>query len=318
MASVVGLDNCLVDILLRVSDAQLESFGLKKGMINFPPGEVLDTLKTLDAEKVCPGGCAANTLSLLSQLGLQAALVGKIGDDAHGELFAGGLRGIQNRLVVGEGDTGVAITLITPDAQRTFALSLGVSNTLTPEELPGVSGDLLYVSTYYLTDPLAGTAAQELIARVRRHGGRLALDLSDPSVVGAEKDRIWKTLKNDVSIVFANELEARALTGKDPEEACYELAEHCEIAIVKIGERGSLIREEGHVTHVPAHVVPAVDTTGAGDAYAAGFLFGWLRKWPLEMAGGLGSLLASRVVQQIGARLDRLPEAVKEFSQRAY
>jgi len=315
MARVVGMDNALMDILVRVDDSILEDIGLAKGVVHFPPDPVLDAVKQLKAETVAPGGCGANTMSLLSQLGMDTMFIGKVGNDFHAETFEDELTrdGVTSGLVHVEGQTGVAICLITPDGQRTFADNLGVGNTLTPDELPPFTGDVLYVSNFYLTDPASAPAVRAAIKSMKAQQGKVALDLSDPTVVEAHLEDLKRIVRDDIDIVFANEPEATAFTGHEAWQACHELAELCELAVVKLGKDGSLIRKDGDVIHVKAHVVDVVDTTGAGDSYAAGFLFGYLNGWPLEKAGELGSLIASKVIQQVGARLDSIPTDVRKL-----
>ena len=165
---------------------------------------------------------------------------------------------------------------------------------------------MLYVTGYVLEPPLRDTVLGAVRA-AKGAGNIVALDLSDPGVVQRQRDWLRSFVKEHVDIVFANEHEAEAFTGKPPLQALREMGAMTRVAIVKIGEKGCYIHRDRTI-HVPAHLVTAVDTTGAGDAFAAGFLHAWLLGKPLETCGDLGSLLASRVIQQVGARLAALPE----------
>ncbi|MDD9952875.1 MAG: adenosine kinase [Candidatus Woesearchaeota archaeon] len=303
---ITAIDNALMDILVQVDDAFLATSNLEKGVGNFFSEADLDTIQAALTEmKVAPGGCGANTMSLMALLGSETTFLGKVGNDEFGKHYDEAMKksGVESNIIFGEGHTGRAITFITPDAQRTFALNLGTANTFTQADLPETI-EFLYLSNFILTDPQTQPAVLEAVKKAQKVG----LDLSDPNVVTANKEFLESFIKEHVDILLANELEAEAYTGKQPEAAVHELAELAEVAIVKIGKEGSLIGHQGSVIHVPALVVEAIDSTGAGDAYAAGFLHSYLKGESLEKAGALGAFVAAEVVQQIGARLDSLPE----------
>ncbi len=314
---VFALDNALVDVLVRADDALLATLGLEKGVCSFPPDdrfeEILARAQGMDPS-IEPGGSAANMATLLARLGASVAFCSAVGKDDFGELYERDLArcGVASYLRKEALPTGTAIAFITPDAQRTFADRLGASLALRAGHLPRdaiARSAITYVSGYLLEDRHLREAALEAMRIARENGGRVAIDLSDPALMERIRADTLALLRSGAfDIVFANEAEARALTGEDAESALAQLAAHAGVAVVKVGARGSLVRQGGETARVPAHVVTPVDTTGAGDAYAAGFLYGLIRGEPIATAGALGALLASEVITVVGARLQELPE----------
>jgi sugar/nucleoside kinase (ribokinase family) len=296
---------------MQVSGEELAEMPLEKGICNFPSDEERAAIAThLKDPQVVPGGSAANTARILGMLRIETGFISCVGNDEHGELFTRDMRELGATPLVTRSDkaTGTAMTFVTPDAQRTFAVHLGASLEYREEDLPLKeikNAEFLYVSSYLLEDPNLRAAA---IAAMRA-AKKVALDLSDPSLVTRNKELLREVVAEHVDIVFANEGEAEAFTGKSPEDALLDLAELCDIAIVKLGAEGSLLKQGGTITKVAAHVVEAVDTTGAGDAYAAGVLYGLLKGEPLARCGQRGAILAAEVIQHMGARLPKVPES---------
>ncbi len=310
MKKVLGLGNALVDLIIEIDDEKLlESFLLPKGSMTLVDKEkaalILEETKDLKMQ-IAAGGSASNTIDGLASLGVDCGYIGKIGNDPYGELFKKELisNHINPALLTGENPTGTAITLLTKDAERTFATYLGAAI----EMIPGDLKEDHFREYGYLH--LEGYLVQnnELILRAVRMaktlGLRVSMDMASYNVVAANKDFLQNMMRDYVDIVFANEDEARTMTEMEPEEAVHELAKHCEIAVVKMGKYGSIIKRGDEVVQVDGIEAVLRDTTGAGDLYASGFLFGLNGGLDLATCGKIGSLLGGKVIEIYGARMD--------------
>ena len=310
MSRILGLGNALVDLLMIVEDSFVESLLFEKGSMNHidinMAKDILKRSESIKKERVT-GGSVANAINGLSKLGVDTGYIGKIGEDEFGDFFRNEMKdnGITPHLFTGEQGTGTAICMIADDSERTFATYLGAAIELTSNDL---SIDLFDGNTHFF---LEGYLVQnhELVTRslelAREAGLKIALDLSSFNIVEENIDFLKNSIKEYVDIVFANEDEARVFTGKDsPEDAVSILSEFCGTAVVKIGSKGSLIIDENKNEYKiePYKIVP-VDTTGAGDSYAAGFLYGISNGLSMDKCGKIGSFLASRVVEVIGANI---------------
>ncbi|MEK6937873.1 MAG: adenosine kinase, partial [Nanoarchaeota archaeon] len=203
---------------------------------------------------------------------------------------------------------GHALTFITPDTQRTLSEHLGAALHLQKEEV--LEEDIKESKVLHLEGYQLEGDTKEVLLRAmelaKKHDTLVSLDLADPGVIRRNKEFLIKIVKEFVNILFVNEKEAKEFTGKEEEFAAIELGHSVKIAIVKIGERGSIIAEEEGIHYVEPFSAQAIDTTGAGDTYAAGFLYGFCQGWPLPQCGKLGSLFASKVVEQKGVRISHL------------
>ena len=310
MTTIVGLGNALVDILVDLpDDTLLQRFGLPRGTMNLVERararEVLDAAAGLP-RTVSSGGSAANTIHGLARLGVPCSFVGKVSDDELGAFFRDDLtrRSITAHLIPDGPETGRAVTLITPDGERTFATYLGAAVKLTAEDLHAelfAGAEVVHIEGYLVQNHALLERALEL---ARHSGAQVSLDLASHNVVTENLDFLRSlTERRLIDILFANEDESRAFTGREPAEALREMGRYCPIAVVKLGKEGSLFLQDGMAGHVVAIPSPCRDTTGAGDLYAAGFLYGLLRELPLTRCGEIGSLLASRVICCIGAKI---------------
>ena len=255
--------------------------------------------------QIAAGGSASNTIDGLASLGLNCGYIGKIGHDTYGELFKKEMisRHIDPVLFYGDIQTGTAITLLSSDAERTFATYLGAADQLTSTDIESShfkGYDYLHIEGYLVQNHKLITKA---LIMAKKAGMRISMDMASYNIVEANKDFLNDLIKNNVDIVFANEEEAKSLTGKQPEEALHEISLWCDIAIVKIGKDGSWIKHKKDTYKVDG--IPAVlkDTTGAGDLYAAGFLYGLANNLDLELCGRIGSLIGGKTVEIYGARL---------------
>ncbi len=313
---VLGLGNTLMDFLIEVEDKHLLEFDLKKGEMHLVEEEkAKEILKKIEQQQLkiefVPGGSAANTLKGIAFLGGSAMLYGKVGKDDHGLSYIEQMQhhGVKTRISHHHQKlTGHALTFITPDAQRTFSVHLGAAVHLIPEELLEEDiqeSKILHLEGYQLEGETKETLLQAMDL-ARKHQTLISLDLADPGVVRRNHKLLQRIVLDYVDILFVNEKEAKEFTGKEEEEAAIELGKMAKIAIVKIGERGSIIAGDGQLHYVAPFPAKAIDTTGAGDTYAAGFLYGYCCRWSLEKCGKLGSLFASKVVEQKGVRIKHL------------
>ncbi|MEC7242856.1 MAG: adenosine kinase [Myxococcota bacterium] len=309
---VAGIGNALVDALVRIDNEDvLAELGLTRGQMHpVDHGrwtEVYERLESLGVE-IHPGGSCANTIATLALLGTQSILCGQVGEDEFGKNYAQQMTdtcGNNGLRLSPDGNTGKCLSIIsTKDAERTLVTDLGAATNLT-----GV-GDfegwirnsrLLHVTGYlFLGGPMAKTA-WEAMDVAKEAGVPISVDAADPFVINSVKEDMWRALTDYADLAFLNEEEAAALTGKTEAEALVEVANHVHTPVVKLGSRGSLILQENEIIHVGIHAANAIDTTGAGDTYAAGFIHGWLRGWPLTRCADLGARLAALTVSQIGA-----------------
>lgn len=308
--SLLGFGSALVDLLVHVEDDFLRRAipGMKGGTELVQDSEMSAILAGLPQSPVqVPGGAAANTIVGYAQLGGRASMLAKIGNDPAGEFYRQSLEqsGVSTTLFKRDlrHATGQCLCMITPDSERTMRTCMGAANTLVPEELAPADfagQDWLYIEGYALFNRELMRKALELAKSANL---KVCLDLAAPEIVRSAQDILPELLRDYVDAVFANELEAEMFAGtSDPQAGLAALAELCPLAVVKIGRQGAWLQERGkEAIHVEAKVVQAVDTTGAGDLWAAGFLYGWLNGWPLRSAAELGALVASEVVQVTGA-----------------
>ncbi len=310
MSKVLGMGNALVDIMTRLeSDALLNDFNLPKGSMQLVDKNtaefVLSGTKHLDKQQ-SSGGSAANTIHGLANLGVETAFIGTIGEDEFGSFFHDDLlkNNIQPSLFKVKAESGRAIALVSPDSERTFATFLGAAielsaNHLTAEVFDGYH--YFHIEGYLVQNQDLIRKAVEL---AKQKGLKVSLDLASFNVVEANIDFLKELIVNHVDIVFANEEEAKAFTGMQPEEALHEIAKNCEIAVVKIGKNGSLVKKDGVVYTIGVIKANSIDTTGAGDVYASGFLYGLVNGLSLQKCGEIGALLSGKVIEVIGAKMN--------------
>lgn len=312
MDKIVGMGNALVDVLVLIEgEEMLEDLHLPKGSMQLIDEKTLQEIreKTI-GQKLhrATGGAAANTICALAELEAQTGFIGKVGRDEFGRFFEQTLkkRGVDTSLLKCDCPSGVASAFVSSCGERTFATYLGASATLCADDLArsmfeGYS--YLYIEGYLLQD-------HDLIVRAMRlakeMGLQVCLDMASYNVVEAERDFFDMLITKYVDIVFANESEARAYTGKNPQEALQEIASKCSIVVIKTGKDGSLIKKGTEEIQVnPLPVKKVIDTTGAGDFYAAGFLYGLTCGYSLEKCAQISTILAGHVIQTVGTALTK-------------
>jgi sugar/nucleoside kinase (ribokinase family) len=309
--TIIGVGSPIVDAIAQVPDNFIEQIdGDKGGMVLVDATAIETLLKSIPGQTVkAPGGSAGNTLFTLARMGNNTSFLGKIGNCSEGEFYRQQftqLGGDCSRFKVGEQANGQCVSLVTPDGERTMRTNLGAAMTLAPEEIS--AADFAGCNHAHLEGYLLFNEAlmMRVLESAKAAGCTISLDLASFEVVHATSAILPAILRDYVDIVFANEEEAEAFTGiKDDYRAiATKLAEYCEIAAVKVGSHGSYIAHHGEVTKIePMHAAKVIDTTGAGDLWAAGFLHGWSHQLKHAQSAKIGSILGAAVVQVQGSVL---------------
>ena len=311
MKSVLGIGNALTDILaVFPDDSMLREYHLPPGSMQHVDLETGDRIWSKLKEfgvKYVPGGSAANTITCTSIFGMPSGFIGKIGNDELGLLYKSTLEqyGVKTTLLTGTKGSGRAMCFITgANAERTFADYMGAALELVPEDLKSEyfeGYDYFHIEGYLVQN-------QDLIRRAvqmaKEAGCKISIDMASYNVVESNDAFFHNLVENYVDIVFANETEAKAFTKLEPREACDEIARHCDIAVVKVGKAGSMVRSGDEYHFIDPWPAKPIDATGAGDTYAAGFLYAHSLGMPLRVCGEIGSIIAAKVVEVIGTKID--------------
>jgi sugar/nucleoside kinase (ribokinase family) len=321
---ICGIGSPLIDLLAKVDETLIARLGVDKGGMFLFSDEDLQRVYMHIEEfivKTTPGDSTANTIVGASNLGAKTSYIGKIGEDVHGKMFDESLtkENVISLLKSSKVHTGKVIALITPDSQRTMVVNLGASKELDEEDIDEEdikNSNIFHVTGYQLEEPKLKAASMKALKVAKQNGVKISIDLADFNLVKRNLDFLKEVIEEYADIVFANEDEAEAFTDMLPEEALREISNHCDIAVVKIGSEGSMIKKGDEIINIPSFKVKAVDTTGAGDMYAAGFLYGLSKGLELKKCGKIGSYAASKVVSQIGARLDSA--LIKEIKDKEF
>lgn len=310
MDKIIGMGNALVDVLVSLTDDKmLEELRLPKGSMQLINEDrylyiksVFDRLET----KRSTGGSSGNMVKALAMLGEKPGFIGKIGPDEMGDFYRseGERVGIEMKLLMSEVRSGVASTFISRDGERTFATHLGAAyrmeaSDLTPEMFKGYT--YLYVEGYLVQNHDLIMRAMQL---AKDAGLQVCLDLASYNIVAEDLDFFKLLVNRYVDIVFANEEEAKAFAESNIGQALDIISSLCSIAVIKLGSKGSVIKKGTEVVRLNTKKIDCVmDTTGAGDFYAAGFMFGLMNGYSLEKCGQIGTILATEVIQVIGTSL---------------
>ncbi|MEO2057389.1 MAG: adenosine kinase [Thermoleophilia bacterium] len=312
---VLALGNAIVDVLSHVDDAVIDGLPVNKGgMTLIGALEAQDLYGTLGPGVECSGGSAANTVVGAAILGVRTAFVGRVRDDQLGHVFTHDIRaaGVQfDTAPATDGpETAVCMVMVTPDAHRTMCTHLGASIELGPDDVDEAlvrNSAVLYLEGYLWDPPGAREAMRRAIRIAKDEGRAVALSLSDPFAVDRHRADFLDLVDNDVDILFANEHELTSLYGIDDLDTAFnEVMPLVKVAACTRGEHGAVIVGDGETHVIPAEpAVQVVDTTGAGDLFAAGFLAGWTQGRNLHDCGRMGAVAAAEVISHLGAR----PEA---------
>lgn len=310
---VVAVGHAIVDVLTPVEDATVAGFGLDKGTMTLVDEERAAAIyAAVGPGTAVSGGSAANTAAGLASLGARVAFAGRVRDDELGRVFGDDIRAAGVRydvpVAVGGPQTGRCVIMVTPDAERTMCTALGAGDHVGPEDIDAeaVAGArAVYLEGYLAGLPSTDPTIEAILAASRQGGTEVALSLSDPFWVSRHREAL-DALVGQVDLLFANEQEAMGLTGEpDPDAAAGRLAERCPKVIVTLGARGAMVvsGKGADVVRVPAaEVARVVDTTGVGDLFAAGYLFGHVRGHDPETCARLGAMAAGEVIGHFGAR----------------
>lgn len=306
---VLGLGNALVDIVTRIDDdAILEKLNFPKGSMQLvdaaTSASIGESLKNFESV-MSPGGSAANTIHGLGMMGVETGFLCRTGNDKIGRFFEDSMRevGVVPVVLSSSSPSGIARAIVSPDGERTFATFLGAAAELHADDIKASmfrGYDFCYIEGYLISNRELFAKAISLAKQVK---AKVVLDLASYNVVDENRDFLVNLLPY-IDIAFANEEEARSLTGMEPEAALDFIASKVDIAVVKIGKKGSLARRGNEKVSVSASNIKAIDTTGAGDMYAAGFIAGLIQNKTLKQCTQYGSILAENIIQVVGAKMD--------------
>ena len=312
MKSILGIGNALTDILaILPDDTLLKKYHLPLGSMQHVDMETGDRIWSALKEvgvKYVPGGSAANTITCTSIFGMPSGYIGKIGDDELGQLFKSTMEqfGVKTTMLHSEKSSGRCMVFITgANAERTFADYMGAALEMGPQDLKPEffeGYDYFHIEGYLVQN-------QELIAKAvqmaKEAGCIISIDMASYNVVESNNAFLHNLVDKYVDIVFANETECRAFTKMEgAQDGLRELSKHCEIAVVKEGKNGSWVKKGDEEYYIPAWPANPVDATGAGDTYAAGFLYAHSLGLPLKTCGEVGSIIAAKVVEVVGTKID--------------
>src|SRR5687767_1166550 len=309
---VTAIGNAIVDVIAHADDALLTEHNLPKGGMSLIDATDAERLYAIMGPGVeTSGGSAANTVAGIAALGGRAAYIGKVADDQLGDVFTHDIRAIgvtYDTPPLTEGlSTARSLIFVTPDAQRTMQTFLGATTQLGPEDLNMeyiTSCKVLYLEGYLWDQPRAKHAMREAADKAHEAGGKVSLTLSDAFCVARYRDEFLELAERHVDILFANESEILSLYQVDRfDDAVQQVRKHCELAALTRSEKGSVIVNGDEVHTIDAEKgVKVVDTTGAGDAYAAGFLYAYTHGYDLATCGKLGGIMAAEVISHYGPR----------------
>ena len=309
-SKVLGLGNALVDILARIPNNDiLARLSLPRGSMQLVDdkrsAEIQNLIRDMNPVRVS-GGSTCNTIHGLANLGISTGLAGKIGSDDLGEFFKADMlkSGIEPHLFSSDSRTGCCISLISPDSERTMATCLGAAVELTAADITGAlftGFTHFYVEGYLVQNPeLIETA----LKMAHERGLTTCLDLASYNVVEDNLDYLKRIIRQYVDVVFANEEEATAFTGREDIEALNEIGELADTVIIKLGCRGSIVKRFDKVVRVGVIKANSIDTTGAGDLYASGFLYGMINGLSPEKCAEIGAVVSGNVIEMIGTKMD--------------
>jgi sugar/nucleoside kinase (ribokinase family) len=309
---VIGIGNAIVDIIGRCDEAFLAKIGAAKGSMRLvDAAEIKKIYATMGPAVEISGGSAANTIAGVSSLGGRAAFIGTIADDEFGKIFVHDIRSIGVTFtappVADLAPTSRSLILVTPDGERTMNTFLGISTSLGEKQLDIQlirDSAILYLEGYLFDEAEAKRSFRTALQAAKTAGRKVALTLSDGFCVDRHRDEFLQLIRSGIDILFANESEIKSLYQTESFDLAADSARSdVSLAVLTRSSKGSKIFHDGRAIEIaPVPIPEVVDTTGAGDLYAAGFLFGYAKKMSLENSGRLASLAASEIISHIGAR----------------
>lgn len=310
--SVYGIGNPLIDYLCFVEDRDVSELGLFKGTMNLVDAEkrseILSYIKNRDIKYSCGGSCP-NTMVTLKALGVDTVLAGGIGRDEHGAMYRKRLveMGVGDELCEYDSPTGTSIILVTPDRERTMCTYLGANRDFDADKVDLASprkADIFHFTGYMWDTEPQKRAIRKVLDEKKDGGFLVSFDIADPFAVGRYRQTFFEIIRDYADIVFANSEEARYLFDNySPYECVKNMGKLCTTAVVKNGKKGSFVSHEGKIHEIPLYgTTSPVDTTGAGDTYAAGYLYGISKGYGPAESGCIASYLAGEIIGQLGAQ----------------
>lgn len=310
MKKILGIGSALVDILTQIPDESiLQELNLPKGSMTYVDAqtsvEIGKKLAYLGSQ-MASGGSAANTMSGLAKLDIEAGFLSKVGDDEVGRFFEKQMAEthVKPLMLKSATPSGRVQALVTADGERTFATCLGAAAEMCADDIrPALfdGWDIFYVEGYLVANPSMLNKAMET---AKAAGLKIAIDMASYNVVEESRDYFMQLIENYVDYVFANEKEAFALTGMEPLQALDFIASHCEIAVVKVGAKGAYIKRCNEMVTIPPMKANVIDTNGAGDMWAAGFMAGLVKGENLAKCGQMGAIVAANVIEVLGTKMN--------------
>jgi len=311
---VFGIGNPLIDLVIPATDDDLVKLDINKGTMALVDQErqkeIIDYFKTIKPQ-FYPGGSAPNTIIACAGLGIDSYVAGKIGQDNFGDIYLDRIKkfGVNSGLVNGNGTTGSSIILVTPDGERSMNTHLGMCREFAPDDINVKQlskSKYLYFTGYMWDTHSQKKAIQKAISLAQDNGIKIVFDVADPFVVERNRDEFFKLIKNDVDIVFANHVELKILFNSESiEHATNGLIDIVDSAGIKLGKKGSIIFNKKNKYTIKPKPILALDSTGAGDMYAAGFLASISKKNDYEEAGKVAVQLAEEIIQIQGAQFEK-------------
>ncbi len=313
--AVYGIGNPLIDLLCFVKDEDISALSLHKGSMNLidedKRKEIVEYIRKKEIIYSCGGSCP-NTMVTLKSLGIDTTLAGGIGFDELGDMYKTRLNelGVKNELIKNASPTGTSIILVSEDRERTMCTYLGANRNFSDDDVnlnSAKEADIFYFTGYMWDTESQQKAIRKVLEKKKEYGFKVAFDIADPFAVGRYRQTFLNILKDYADIVFANSEEARSLIDNyDAYECARSIGKICPVAVVKNGKKGSYISEKGKMYEIPIYgSSKPVDTTGAGDTYAAGFLYGQEKGYSIEDSGKIASILAGEIISQTGAQFSR-------------
>lgn len=313
---VVGIGNAIVDVIARVEDSFLAEMGVERGVMTLiDTGRARELYSAMGPGREVSGGSAANTIAGLAALGARTAYVGKVRDDQLGAIFAHDLRaqGAEYTTPMApadhEAETGRCLVLVSPDGERSMSTYLGVSEFLGPDDIDATQiarAEWIFLEGYRFDGPDSHAAFAKAISTAKRAGGKVAVTLSDPFCVDRHRDAFRMMVREGTDLLVANEHELKSLYETESLETAMTLAEaEVPVTACTVGPKGVHVLAGGARVHAEAVGTEVVDVTGAGDLFAAGFLWGLIRGQDWLTAARMGNIAAAEIISHIGAR----PEA---------
>lgn len=311
--AVTSVCNALVDILIEIEETDVEKYGLTKGIMHLVDSEKQKNLlrDLRENEKTTElGGSSMNAIRALAMLRKKTVFAGMVGDDEYGDLISRRLSelGIVSKLKLGSDSTGTCLVLVTPDGERTMNTCLGASCLYGTEIVPHdeiAASEVFHFCGYQWSSEDQREGIKSAIETAKKQSTKISFDIADPFVVEMHKEDFIRTIENDADIVFANEKEAQMLYGLNPQETALQISKLGKLAVIKLGADGALIANQGKLISIPAVETKVVDTTAAGDMFAAGFLHGLTSSLSLTECGHIAASLASDVISRYGANLSQ-------------